>query len=181
MGYLWTGFRAAVYATAFFAGWYYVAISVQPLDSLIGLRPPKWIFLLGLWIVGLGGILALVCVSTFVHRGRGTPAPFDPPRKFVAAGPYRVVRNPMYIGGLMVFLGFGMVERSVAIMLLAVIVSMGFHFFVVLVEEPVLERRFGDSYRRYKQSVGRWIPRRQPGDDVDLIESRSEESSGEAQ
>lgn len=158
MGYLWTGFRSAVYAAGFFALWYYVAINVRPLDGRIGLHLPSWVFLLGLWVTGLGAILVLICISTFVHRGRGTPAPFDPPRLFVASGPYRHVRNPMYIGGLMVFLGFGMMERSPAVMLLAIMVAFGFHLFVLLVEEPGLERRFGVSYLAYKRSVPRWIP-----------------------
>lgn len=163
MGYLWTGFRAAAYATAFFWIWYTAALSVKPLDARMGYEPPAWSFLLGIWLVGLGGILALICVSTFVHRGKGTPAPFDPPRKFVATGPYRSVRNPMYIGGLLIFFGFGMMERSPSIMLLAVVVSIGFHLFVVLFEEPGLERRFGESYLAYKNQVGRWFPRRSDG------------------
>lgn len=160
MGYLWTGFRSAVYAIGFFAVWYYLAISVRPLDDGIGLTLPKWIFLLGLWVTGLGAILALICVSTFVRRGQGTPAPFDPPRQFVATGPYQYVRNPMYVGGLMVFFGFGMMERSPAIMLLAIVIAVGFHFFVVLVEEPGLEKRFGESYVAYRRRVRRWLPRR---------------------
>ncbi len=159
MGYLWTGFRAAVYGAGFVLGWYFVALSLEPIDDILQIEPPRWIFLLGIWFVGLGGILALICVSTFVHRGQGTLAPFDPPRLFVASGPYRVVRNPMYVGGLMVFLGFGMMERSIAIMGFALILMLGFHFFVKLVEEPVLERRFGPSYLQYKQDVPRWFPR----------------------
>ncbi len=160
MGYLWTGFRAAVYATGFFFLWYYIAISVEPLDEKFGVHLPSWTYLLGLWFVGLGAILALICVSTFVHRGKGTPAPFDPPRKFVATGPYRYVRNPMYVGGLMVFLGFGLMQHSPAIVILAVVVAFGFHVFVATVEEPVLERRFGEGYLAYKRNVGRWLPRR---------------------
>jgi protein-S-isoprenylcysteine O-methyltransferase Ste14 len=159
MGFLWTGFRAAVYATAFFVLWYYVAVAIQPLDDTIGFRLPEWVFLLGLWVVGLGSILALICVSTFVHHGKGTPAPFDPPRKFVASGPYRAIRNPMYVGGWMILLGFGMMERSPAITLLSLVVAAGFHLFVVLIEEPGLERRFGQSYLDYKSSTPRWIPR----------------------
>src|SRR5882762_1747826 len=49
-------------------------------------------------LVVLGGALAIWCILTFALVGKGTPAPFDPPRQLVAAGPYRWVRNPMYIG-----------------------------------------------------------------------------------
>ena len=72
----------------------------------------------------------------------------------------RSFRNAMYIGGLMVFFGFGMMERSISIMTLAVIVAGAFHLFVVFVEEPELERRFGNSYLEYKNSTNRWIPSR---------------------
>lgn len=134
-------------------------MGVKPLDGRLGVEIPSWFLLGGLWLGGMGAILALICASTFVHHGKGTPAPFDPPRKFVASGPYRYVRNPMYIGALMVLLGFGMIERSLAIMLLAVVAAGLFHGFIVLVEEPGLEKRFGESYLKYKGSVHRWVPR----------------------
>lgn len=56
-------------------------------------------------LVLLGGSLALWCILTFVFVGRGTPAPFDPPRRLVTRGPYRVVRNPMYLGAGLTLLG----------------------------------------------------------------------------
>ena len=56
---------------------------------------PAWAFPLGLVLALAGGLVALWCIVAFVARGRGTPAPFDPPREFVAAGPYRYVRNPI--------------------------------------------------------------------------------------
>jgi protein-S-isoprenylcysteine O-methyltransferase Ste14 len=52
----------------------------------------------GMIMVTIGTMIALWCVFTFVFIGKGTPAPFDPPRKLVVRGPYRFVRNPMYIG-----------------------------------------------------------------------------------
>ena len=88
-----------------------------------------------------------------------TPAPFDAPREFVAAGPYRYVRNPMYIGGFGVLLGAGLALQSPAIVGLAVLFLLLVHLLVLLYEEPVLDGRFGDPYRRYKSSVHRWLPR----------------------
>src|SRR5947207_11131157 len=52
----------------------------------------------GMIMVAIGTAIALLCVFTFVFIGKGTPAPFDPPRKLVVRGPYRLVLNPMYIG-----------------------------------------------------------------------------------
>lgn len=152
--------RATVYATAFVALWAWLAVSVQPLDAKLGLILPRWVQPPGFVIATCGAILALSCIVLFVRAGRGTPAPFDPPREFVASGPYRYVRNPMYIGGLSVILGAGLMLRSASIACLALIFTVVIHLFVVFYEEPALERRFGSSYRSYTHSVRRWLPTR---------------------
>ncbi len=54
----------------------------------------------------IGGAIGLICIVTFIVKGSGTPAPFDAPKNFVAWGPYKYVRNPMYIGGLILLIGF---------------------------------------------------------------------------
>ena len=150
--------RAAFYAAAFVLLWGWLAVSVQPLDARLPLALPAWIRPLG-WALALAGaLLVFWCVVTFVTRGRGTPAPFDPPREFVAAGPYRYVRNPMYIGGFGVLLGAGLVLESPSITGLAFLFLLLSHLFVLLYEEPALNRRFGDSYRHYKSTVHRWVP-----------------------
>jgi protein-S-isoprenylcysteine O-methyltransferase Ste14 len=107
-----------------------------------------------------GGTLAFACVATFVNRGEGTPAPFDPPRKFVAAGPYRFVRNPMYIAAFTVLLGFGLYEQSPAILLFTLAWLLAAHLFVILYEEPHLHSTFGAPFDDYCRSVRRWLPRR---------------------
>jgi protein-S-isoprenylcysteine O-methyltransferase Ste14 len=112
----------------------------------------------GLAVFGAGAAIAVISVGTFVGKGKGTPAPFDAPREFVAAGPYRFVRNPMYIGGLLALLGFGLIMRSPSMALFAPLWSLFAHGFVVLYEEPVLRQKFGDTYRRYCERVPRWIP-----------------------
>jgi protein-S-isoprenylcysteine O-methyltransferase Ste14 len=106
-----------------------------------------------------GTFLALICIATFIVIGKGTPAPFDPPREFVARGPYTYVRNPMYIGGLTLLAGFGLYQHSLSILILTVIFLAVVHLLVVFVEEPGLENLFGQSYFEYKNQVNRWIPR----------------------
>jgi protein-S-isoprenylcysteine O-methyltransferase Ste14 len=157
---LLTALRAALYMTAFvfFFGW--LALSVRAYDQSLGVGMPAGGRVVGVLLMLLGGALALTCGATFVTRGQGTPAPFDPPRQFVATGPYRWVRNPMYVGGVALFVGFALWHRSVAILILAGVVTCCLHLFVLLVEEPGLEQRFGDSYIEYKRTVRRWIPRR---------------------
>jgi len=107
----------------------------------------------------VGSVLVLICVGVFVSRGRGTPAIFDPPREFVALGPYKYVRNPMYVGGFILLIGFGLYHHSVSMLALALLLALLFHLFVLWVEEPGLEQRFGFSYRDYKNSVNRWLPK----------------------
>jgi protein-S-isoprenylcysteine O-methyltransferase Ste14 len=65
----------------------------------------------------------------------------------------------MYIGGLMLLLGFGLYLRSISMLLLAFLLFALVHLFVVLYEEPTLTRRFGSSYQEYFRTVRRWIPR----------------------
>src|SRR5712691_6320778 len=151
--------RAAVYGTGFVLLWGWVALSVRRFDPEIGGVLPAWTRPLGIVLMVVGAAVAVSCVAVFVARGRGTPAPFDPPREFVALGPYKYVRNPMYVGGLGVLAGFGLYQRSPAILLFAVVLLLAVQLFVVLYEEPGLERRFGQSYRDYKRSVNRWLPR----------------------
>jgi protein-S-isoprenylcysteine O-methyltransferase Ste14 len=159
---LFAGLRALVYMTGFVLLWGWLALEVRRYDSSLSVALPPWAPTLAVAVIGLGAAVVLMCAGFFAARGRGTPAPFDAPRKVVATGPYRWVRNPMYIGAFLVLGGFGLWHRSVSILLLAGFGILLAHSFVVFFEEPDLERRFGDSYRRYKDSVNRWLPRR-PG------------------
>ena len=154
-----TALRAIVFGTGFIFLWGWVALGVHhDYDKTLGFALPIWTRALGIVFMVSGGTLALACVATFVIRGEGTPAPFDPPRKFVAIGPYRLVRNPMYIGGFTVLLGFGLYEGSPAILLFALPWLLGAHLFVILYEEPHLHASFGAPYDAYCRSVCRWLP-----------------------
>ena len=118
----------------------------------------------GVWqvvglLVGLGGLgLALTCVTAFAFLGRGTPAPFDPPRRLVVRGPYRVVRNPMYLGAWLFLVGLALFYRSAGGALYAIAFLAAMHAFVVLYEEPTLRRAFGHDYDEYRRRVSRWWP-----------------------
>jgi protein-S-isoprenylcysteine O-methyltransferase Ste14 len=139
--------------------WTWLAISVRSFDARLSVSLPVWLRPLGLVLASAGALLAGICVAAFVTKGRGTPAPFDPPREFVASGPYRYVRNPMYIGGAAVILGAGLALSSPSIVMLALAFLLIMHFFVVILEEPSLAGKFGASYQRYCQSVPRWLIR----------------------
>lgn len=111
-------------------------------------------------IVGVcGAALALWCVFTFNFTGRGTPAPFDPPRRLVDVGPYRYVRNPMYIGAGLALAGAAVFYQSWALLLYCVVFVLITHLFVTVYEEPTLRKMFGESYLEYCRRTRRWIPR----------------------
>jgi protein-S-isoprenylcysteine O-methyltransferase Ste14 len=157
MSILFSLLRSLIYVPAFilFFGW--IALRVRVYDKDIGLLP-EWTLLPGIVLMIIGGMLCLVCVGIFIVKGKGTPAVFDPPTEFVAIGPYKYVRNPMYIGGFILLIGFGLFHRSLSILILFIVLFFLFHLFVVFVEEPQLEKRFGKSYIEYKNSVKRWVP-----------------------
>jgi protein-S-isoprenylcysteine O-methyltransferase Ste14 len=152
--------RTFVYVILFMLFFGSLALAVRRFDPDLGLTLPDWAVLPGAVLMTAGAALAAACAAVFVARGRGTPAPFDPPRVFVATGPYRYVRNPMYVGGLSLLLGFGLVLRSVSVLLLAAVIFLVLQLFVVLAEEPGLIRRFGESYLAYRRGTNRWLPRR---------------------
>src|SRR5262250_2269707 len=113
----------------------------------------------GMIIVTIGTAIALWCVFTFVFIGKGTPAPFDPPRKLVVPGPYRFVRNPMYIGAGMTLAGAALYYQSLSILIYTCLFFLITHLFVVFYEEPTLRRTFGTEYEAYVGRVSRWLPR----------------------
>lgn len=159
MSRLFAAGRSLVYATLFLGFWGWLAFRARSADRLIGIALPPGAEVAGWSLLLLGGAVVSLCVGSFVMRGRGTPAPFDPPRAFVAVGPYRWVRNPMYLGALTMLVGLGLWQRSVAMLVFAGLVAGLAHAFVVLYEEPQLSRRFGPRYLAYRKQVNRWVPR----------------------
>lgn len=153
------GLRSALYASGFIALLAWIALDLRSFDRIFGVALPASLVSIGFVVMLAGAALAISCIATFVVRGRGTPALFDPPRQFVAVGPYRYVRNPMYIGGFILFLGLALYLRSVSILLLAVVLVPVVHLLVVLYEEPTLRRKFDGPYENYLSTVARWLPR----------------------
>jgi protein-S-isoprenylcysteine O-methyltransferase Ste14 len=119
-----------------------------------------WRAALALLPIALGAAVLLRSIWEFFRRGRGTLAPIDPPKELVVTGLYRYVRNPMYVGVLLVLLGETALFASRALLLYTALWFAVVHLFVVLYEEPTLAHRFGDSYTRYRHAVRRWVPGR---------------------
>lgn len=152
-------FRTLVYAVLFI-GFLLVYLPARVL-ARSGIRYPASFGaaqIAGAVVCALGMTLALWCVATFIRIGKGTPAPFDAPRRLVIRGPYRFVRNPMYLGGGVALAGAALFYRSAWLLAYAIAFLLVFHLFVVFYEEPTLARKFGVDYEEYKRKVRRWWP-----------------------
>lgn len=110
-----------------------------------------------LWLAG--AIIIIWCFWDFLVKGRGTPAPIDPPKVLVVTGLYNFVRNPMYVGVEMMLIGHFLWFGFWLFLAYAVFFFLAFHTFILIYEEPTLKKKFGAAYEDYLKKVPRWIPR----------------------
>jgi len=111
----------------------------------------------GLPVLIAGIVLLLWCVRDFYIAGRGTLAPWSPPKHLVIVGLYRFSRNPMYVAVILILLGWAISFHSLSLAVYSLAVAILFHLRVLLYEEPWLERQFSDDWVRYRTHVPRWI------------------------
>ena len=116
-------------------------------------------FIAGTLLVASGLGLCWKTVSLFTEVGEGTPAPFDPPRKLVIEGPYIYLRNPMMVGVWLVLIGESLIFGSVLLGAWFLVFCGLCLILIPVLEEPDLEKRFGEPYREYERKVPRWIPK----------------------
>jgi protein-S-isoprenylcysteine O-methyltransferase Ste14 len=134
-------------------------------DATFGLasRPANLALQLGgVLVIVLGLVLFASSLDRFARDGRGTLAPWDPPKEFVASGPYGYVRNPMISGVILILLGEAMSLRSVTHLEWTAAVFVINALYIPLFEEPQLVARFGPQYERYRRHVPRLVPRLRP-------------------
>src|SRR5690349_5046445 len=112
------------------------------------------------------GVLVLLDAFVRFARADGTPAPPMPTAHLVVVGPYRYVRNPMYLAVLAIILGQALLSRSGGALLYAGAVLLAVTLFVLGYEQPTLEQEYGEKYREYRRNVRGWIPRRRPWNDA---------------
>jgi len=148
--------------TLFIPGTVTVLVPYKLLTRNSTVMPSSWgppqILALVLLSMGIG--IFTRCIWDFIHTGRGTPSPFEPPRSLVIQGFYRNVRNPLYLGLLAVLLGESAFFESWSLIRYAAGYFITVHLFVVFYEEPHLGHLFGKQYDNYRKSVRRWIPGR---------------------
>jgi protein-S-isoprenylcysteine O-methyltransferase Ste14 len=115
----------------------------------------------GVVLILLGLLPAVVTFVEFARAG-GTPVPGAPTQHLVVSGFNRYVRNPIYLGTLVILFGEALLLGQVSLVGYAVVVWGLVAVFVRLYEEPTLARRFGGSYAAYQQAVPAWRPRLHP-------------------
>ena len=113
----------------------------------------------GLIPILIGVMIYIWCAWDFTFIGKGTPAPFDPPKELVVKGPYQYVRNPMYVFVALALIGEAIFFETTILVLFAALAVTICHLWVVVYEEPTLKRKFGESYKIYCERVSRWLPR----------------------
>lgn len=153
--------RAAFFASLFVSLWTWFI----PRWLAGGDLHPHW-NAVSIVLMTIGGAIMLRCVWDFAWRGRGTPAPWDPPRRLVVTGLYRWVRNPMYLGMTLFLIGEAIllpdITRALLIVLACALAVVT--IFIIVYEEPTLRGLFGEDYVEYCRHVRRWIPRLTPFD-----------------
>ncbi|HUI30170.1 MAG TPA: isoprenylcysteine carboxylmethyltransferase family protein [Candidatus Acidoferrales bacterium] len=140
---------ALIYVPAAFLSW-------SGINRPLAIEVPQ---IIGMVIGTAGAAIALWCVFTFAFIGKGTPAPFDPPRRLVIRGPYRFVRNPMYIGAGSALAGAALFYESLPLLGYTVVFFVITHLFATWYEEPTLRKTFGKEYEEYCRRIHRWLPR----------------------
>jgi protein-S-isoprenylcysteine O-methyltransferase Ste14 len=149
-------FTVAVLVPVWIAQRYAMAPGIGSSAGLVMLQ------LVGAALCLVGLLLFAASLRRFATEGHGTLAPWDPPRALVVRGPYRFVRNPMISGVIFVLFAEALVLLSLRHAVWAAAFVLLNLIYIPLVEEPQLERRFGESYREYCKHVRRILPRLRP-------------------
>lgn len=114
----------------------------------------------GVILAAFGAVILLHSIGLFASDGRGTLAPFDPPKRLVIKGFYRYMRNPMYGAVLMILCGEALYFESLILPVYAGVWFVFINLIVLGYEEPKLHDDFGEAYDHYCRAVHRWLPSR---------------------
>lgn len=156
---VWLAVRSIIWAlllpglVAFYVPWRFFGFNQVAFTPEAPFQAPGFVMFI------LGVALLVACIWEFARSGKGTLSPADPPKKLVVQGLYRYVRNPMYLAVSLILIGEHMMTHSFGLFVYWAIWFAITNVFVIFVEEPALRRQFGEPYREYTRTVGRWIPR----------------------
>ena len=109
-------------------------------------------------LLAIGASILLRSIWSFAHVGKGTLAPFDETQKLIVVGLYRYVRNPMYVGVMLILLAQSWFFWSSTLLSYTGFCFIVANIIVIGYEENRLRHKYGDEFREYCRHVGRWIP-----------------------
>jgi protein-S-isoprenylcysteine O-methyltransferase Ste14 len=115
----------------------------------------------GAVLVAAGLVPAVSAFAEFVKAG-GTPVPAAPTERLVVSGFNRYVRNPMYVGMLLMIIGQALLFGTLWLLAYAAASWAVPAAFVRFYEEPTLARTYGAEYEEYRRAVPAWLPRLRP-------------------
>jgi len=151
--------RAHLYGAGVIGLFVVLPVFVLPrFDSYVTVTIPEFARYAGLLVLLAGAALSYTSFWFFITKGRGTAFPTEPPKEMVIRGPYRYVRNPMYVGNLAIIFGEALLLASPVLVLYAILMCFVTHLYVTVSEEPVLTRRYGELYLQYVRTTPRWLP-----------------------
>ncbi|MFC2008352.1 methyltransferase family protein [Chloroflexota bacterium] len=132
------------------------------LDELLPLRlslsPPANI-LLSLLPLIIGATLILPTIYSFI-RASGSPVPFNPPKNLITTGFNSQIRNPMLLGWIIMLFGVGILLNSISVIFIFAPLFICLNYvYLKTIEEKEMEKKFGEAYVKYKESVPMFIPR----------------------
>ena len=142
---------------ALYIPWTFTRWRLAP--PLLGFFPLR---VVGVAMVAAGLPVLLDSFARFAIQGLGTPAPVAPPQNLVVTGLYRYVRNPIYVAVVAIVLGQALLFGDWRLVVYGALFWLACHVFVVVYEEPTLQRTFGAEYESFCANVPRWIPRLTP-------------------
>ena len=164
----------ALKSTIYTIGFLLIVLGVIPsvfywIEQRLTTQLPSSVIIQSFWIqfrsiVGVAifstGLAAYTACSVWlIFHGKSPHVEFDPPKVFVATGPYRYVRNPVVITLILTAIGMAIYFASIGIGLFVVIGMIFAQYQVTRIEEPLLKRRFGVTYEDYCKRVNRWLPK----------------------
>jgi protein-S-isoprenylcysteine O-methyltransferase Ste14 len=108
-------------------------------------------------LIGVAGLGFVASARILFKRTGQNPVPWKPSPVLILKGPYRITRNPMYLGVALIELGLGLAVNNLWISLFAAPALLTVHFIAVLPEERYLSEKFGESYKAYLTQVSRYL------------------------
>lgn len=107
--------------------------------------------------IGTAGLALVLWAISTLNRHETAVMPNKGASNLVTSGPFRWVRNPIYLGDVLIFLGVAEVTKNIWFVVLGLVFAGLVTWLAILPEERHLEAKFGDEYRAYKAKTRRWI------------------------